>query len=209
MSGMSFFDPNKGDMNTATMAGLFKSLATSDGLVVGVDASVGRNLTVTGNALVTGTLGVTGAVTFGGAAQAGPAQVYNNVTTSLTVNDLPIAAATLTGGWLQVYFNYTGATSGSTASTWTLPSVAAVVAAMTSAGFIPIAGASYLIDFYNNQGTGTRTFTLTADTGATWTLAGTAHTIANGTMRRYLVTLTSLTAGTMQSLGVYTPTAVP
>lgn len=138
-----------------------------------------------------------------------PQQAYNAVTTALGSNNLNMAAASLTGGSVLTVFDYTATTSGSTASTFTLPSVAAVVAAMKTAGINPVAGMTYELDVMNDQGTGTITYTLTPDTGATWTLAGTAQTIANGTMRKYLVTLTTLTAGTMQSLGEFTIAAKP
>jgi len=194
MAGNMFFDSSKGDVNTMNITGAFKSLSTSDGLTVGVNASVGGNLSVSGT------------LTVGGVAQAGPAHAYNAITTAVGSNNINLTGANITGGWLLVAADVQ--TVISAGCTLTLPSVAATVTAMEAAGFTPIAGMTYELDVYNDQ-SGSYNFTLTADTGATWTLAGTAQTIAKGTMRRYLVTLTSLTAGTMQSLGEFTVAAAP
>ena len=180
-----------------------------DGYPIGQSVAAAGSFTTlaaSGNATVGGTLGVTGAATFGGTAQAGPAQVYNHITTSVTSNNIALSGANITGGWLGVFVDVT--TTISAGCALTLPSVAATVTAMESAGFTPVAGMSYEMDVYNDQ-SGSYNFTLTVDSGATWTLSGTAQTIAKGTMRKFLVTLTSLTAGTIQSLGEFTVTAAP
>jgi len=135
-----------------------------------------------------------------------PAHVYNAVTTSVGSNNIPLTGANLTGGWIYVAMDVT--TVISAGCTLTLPSVAATVVAMKAAGLSPVVGTSWLIDIYNDQ-SGAYNFTLTVDTGATWTLSGTAQTIAKGTLRSYVVTLTSLTAGTIQSLGGFTVVAAP
>jgi hypothetical protein len=135
-----------------------------------------------------------------------PQQVYHAVSTAPTTNNLNLTAANITGGSTLVALNLTAALSAG--ATATLPSVAATVAAMQAAGMSPVAGASFELDIYNSS-SGNYAWTTTADGGATWTLSGTAQTIAQNTVRKYIVTLTSLTAGTMQSIGEFTVAAAP
>ncbi len=141
----------------------------------------------------------------------GPQQVYNAVTTAMTSNNANLAAASLTGGSLLVAVDYTGTSSGGGANTLTLPSVAATVTAMKAAGLNPAAGQTWELDLFNDEGTGTGTLALLVDTGATWTLVpSSASTIAKTVaMQRLIITLTTLTAGTIQSLGTYTTVAAP
>ena len=177
-----------------------------DGMPIGsTTPSTGAFTTLSSSGAATlASLGVTGTLTVGGTAQTGPAQAYNHVTTSITSHNMNLTAANITGGWLTVFMDITTTISGQDC-TITLPTVAATVAAMS---FTPYAGMTYELDIYNDQA-GQYNYTLTADSGPTWTLAGTAQTIAYGTVRKYLVTLTSLTAGTMQSLGQFAIGAAP
>jgi len=132
--------------------------------------------------------------------------IYNKVTTAVASNNIGLTGANVTGGSLITFMDVQ--TTISAGCTLTLPSVTTVVNAMKAAKISPVVGQTYELDVYNDQ-SGSFNFTLTADTGATWSLLGTAQTIAKGTVRKYLVTLTSLTTGSMQSLGEFTVTAAP
>ena len=107
-------------------------------------------------------------------------------TTSFTAT-----AAQVTGGEAFVELDCTGA--GST-GTVTMPTVAAIVAALG----ISEPGQSWVLRIKNTGYSGT--ITLAVDASAQFALTGTA-TIATTTWRDYLITLTSLTAGTIQNLG--------
>lgn len=132
----------------------------------------------------------------GGVGSATPQVAYNAVATAPTANNLALTGANITGGSTIVALNLTAAlAAGATA---TLPTVAALVTAMQAAGLNPVAGASYELDIYNTS-SGNFAWTTTTNTG--WTLSGTAQTIAQNTFRRYALTLTSLTAATLQSMG--------
>ncbi len=131
---------------------------------------------------------------------------HNVITTAVTANNIGLTGANLTGGSLIVFADVQSVLSAG--CTLTLPSVATTVQAMQAVGINPVDGYTYELDIYNNQ-SGAFNYTLTADSGATWTLSGTAQTIAKATVRKYLVTFTSLTAGTMQSLGEFTVAAPP
>ena len=125
---------------------------------------------------------------------------YNPVTTAVTANNIGLTGANLTGGSFTVFVDVQTVISNN--ATLTLPSVATTVLAMQAVGINPAVGQTYEMDIYNDQ-SGTFNFTLTADAGSTWTLLGSSQTIAKGTARKYLVTLTTLTAGTMRSLGSF------
>lgn len=133
-----------------------------------------------------------------------PQVVYNAVSTAPTTNNLALTGANITGGSVLVALNLTAALgAGATA---TLPTVAALVTAMQAAGLNPVAGGSYELDIYNSS-SGNFAWTTTTNTG--WTLAGTAQTIAQNTVRKYALTLTTLATATLQSLGAFIVTAAP
>lgn len=77
-----------------------------------------------------------------------------------------------------------------------LPTVAALVAAMP----VPAIGNSYILRVTNRSG-GAFSWTVTTNTG--WTLTGTMS-IAQNTWREFVVTLTSLTTATLQSVATGT-----
>jgi hypothetical protein len=140
----------------------------------------------------------------GGTGDSIPQQVYNAVSTAPTGNNLNLTGANITGGSDTVFLNLTAALgAGATA---TLPTVAALVTAMQAVGLNPVPGASYELDIYNTS-SGAFSWTTTTNTG--WTLNGTAQTIAQNTVRKYIVTLTSLTAAVLQSLGQFAVGAAP
>lgn len=107
-------------------------------------------------------------------------------TASLSAGAIP--AASITGAALSVWQN-TGATPGAQ----TFPSAATLFAA------IPGAYVGMVVMF-RVVNTGAGTLTLTADAGATVTLAGTA-TVATNVWRDYTLRFTSATAATVQSVG--------
>ena len=118
---------------------------------------------------------------------------YSAISTAPSANNVAVPAANLTGGAADVFFAYTG-TAGA-GFTLTTDSAANIVAAVPNAK----AGQTYTLRVIN-EGSG-QTATLTA--GGSVTVTGTA-TIANNTWRDFVVTLTSLTAVTMQNVGVGT-----
>jgi hypothetical protein len=130
-----------------------------------------------------------------------PQQAYNAVSTAPTSNALALTGANITGGSVKTILNLTAALSAGAAAD--LPTVAALVTAMEAAGITPAPGASYELEIMNTS-SGNYAWTVTTATG--WTLTGTM-TIAQNTLRRFVVTFTSLTAATLQSLGEYAITA--
>lgn len=106
--------------------------------------------------------------------------------------------AQISGGDIQTVLNLTGTLGAGAAIT--LPTVAALVAAISG----PRVGQSWFLRIMN-QSSANFAWTVTTNTG--WTLAGTM-TIAQNTYRDFVVTLTSLTAATLQSLGTGTQSAL-
>ena len=133
-----------------------------------------------------------------------PRQVYYAVSTAPTTNNLNLTGANITGAADEVYLNLTATLSAG--ATVTLPTVAALVAAMQTAGMFPELGMSFVLYIYNSS-SGNYNWTTTTNTG--WTLTATANTIAQNTMRPYLVTLVTISTATAQSLGEFTVTGAP
>jgi hypothetical protein len=98
--------------------------------------------------------------------------------------------AQISGGSAIVVLDLTGNPAG--AANVTLPTVAALVAALTN----PIAGDSYNLRIKNSANSGT--WTVVTNTG--WTLTGTM-TIATTVYRDFVLTLNSLSAATLQNVG--------
>lgn len=142
-------------------------------------------------------LTATGPTTLAGVGSSVPQQAYNAVATAPTANALALTGANITGGSDEVWLNLTAALSAGAAAD--LPTVAQLVAAMTAAGLVPVIGSTFILNLMNSS-SGAYAWTITAGTG--WTLNGTM-TAAQNTYRKCLVTLTSLTAATLQSLGEY------
>jgi hypothetical protein len=130
-----------------------------------------------------------------------PKQVYNAVSTAPTTNNLNLTGANVSGGTDEVYLNLTATLSAG--ATATLPTVGALVTAMQAAGLNPLPGSSYMLYLYNTS-SGNFAWTVTTNTG--WTLTGNL-TAAQNTFRQGLITFTSLTAATYQSLGEFAITA--
>lgn len=115
-------------------------------------------------------------------------------TTGFTATGAQVAGAE------DVYLNITG-TLGAGANIQ-MPTAAAIVAAIPNV----TSGQSYKLTIINAS-SANFAWTVTTNTGIT--LTGTAMTIAQTTKREFLVTVTSLTTVTLQSLGQITLSAVP
>lgn len=113
----------------------------------------------------------------------------NSATSSTT-----LTVANISGGVSTVDLNMTGALGA--AATATLPTVAALVAALHT----PTVGTSYRLRVVNSS---SGAFSWTVATATGWTLNGTM-TVAQNTWREFVVTLTSLTAATLQSVATGT-----
>lgn len=114
--------------------------------------------------------------------------------TNTAVASTVLTAANITGGYNEVTLNMTGTLTG--AANEQLPTVAALVAAIPNA----VAGQSYKLRIINSS-SGNFAWTVTTNTG--WTLSGNMA-IAQNTWRDFYVTLTSLTAATLQQIGTGT-----
>lgn len=158
--------------------------------------STGAGVAVPGNFT---TLAASSLATFAGIGSSVPQQAYNtNTNASGTVT---LTAAQCAGGSVENWVNCTGTQSG--AFNIDLPTVAALVAEMQTLGLNPVAGGSFILNIINTCGAA-EIGTITTASG--WTLNGTM-TVAQNTYRKLLVTMTSLTAFSAQSLGEYTLTA--
>jgi hypothetical protein len=124
----------------------------------------------------------------------GPIAKYsaNTATTAAT-----LSAASISGS-SEVLVNMTGTLTAGAALT--LPTVAQLVAAAPTL----VSGATYKLRILN---TGAGAFAWTVTTATGWTLTGTM-TVAQNTYRDFLVTMTSATTATLQSLGQVGVTAV-
>ena len=115
--------------------------------------------------------------------------------------DTATASETMTGtemsGAAQVFLNFTGTFGAGGALT--LPTVANLIKALPSVVQASPVGITWQLRIINT-GT-TQTLTVTTNTG--WTLSGT-QTIANNTWRDFVVTITSATTASIQSVGVGT-----
>lgn len=138
----------------------------------------------------------TGIVTLGAAGGI----AYNAVATAPTAGTLALTGANIAGS-VKTVLNLTDALAA--AANAELPTVASLIAAMETMGIVPEAGTSYELDVMNSS-SGNFAWTVTTNTG--WTLNGTM-TIAQNTVRKFLVSFTSATAATLQSLGQFAFTA--
>jgi hypothetical protein len=156
--------------------------------------------TINGNAATVGVKLVVGAVaTFNcTAAGAWVVQGLPNCATAYNTNSATSAttltAANISGGFASVDLQMTGALGAGADAT--LPLVTALVAGMPNAS----AGASYRLRITNAS---SANFDWTVVTNTGWTLGGTM-TIAQNTWREFVVTITSLTTATLQSVAVGT-----
>lgn len=145
---------------------------------------IADNLIVTGNITASGTIGGTTAF------PTSAAYTTNTATAGVT-----LTAGNISGGTAAVYLALTG-TLGAGANAQ-LPLVTALVSALID----PVAGSSYTLRVINESGANFA-WTITTNTG--WgTLNGTM-TIAQNTWRDFTITLTSLTAAVLQSVGTGT-----
>jgi hypothetical protein len=147
--------------------------------------------------------GGTGVITVSTAGGGSTPQVaYNAVATAPTANTLLLTGTNISGGSVKTVLNLTDAlAAGANAE---LPTVAALVTALAALGITPEAGTSYELDIMNSSA---GAFAWTVETNTGWTLAGTM-TIAQNTLRKFVVTFTAAAAATLQSLGQYAFTGV-
>lgn len=124
-----------------------------------------------------------------------PQQAYNAIANTAA---FALTGAQLSGGTTYIFIDLTGALSPSGALT--LPTVAALVTAMTVAGVNPQAGMTVEVEICAR--TASNTWTVTTNTG--WTLTGTMTLGNSGSTRKFILTLTSLTAAVLRSVGTYT-----
>ena len=116
-------------------------------------------------------------------------EAYN---TNTATSGTTLTGANISGGIIEVTLAMTGTMSGDANAQ--LPTVANLVAAIPNA----IAGMVYKLHILN-ESSANHTWTITTNTG--WTLTGTLFTIAQNTSRDFYVTLTTLSAATLQSIG--------
>lgn len=162
-------------------------LQGSSDTINGVAATVG--VVIQPGTVATFTAAVAGAWTVQAASTKSAAFNTNTATSGTT-----LTAANVTGGVSSVDLALTG-TLGAGANAQ-LPTVAAMVAAL----HCPTVGTSYRFRIIN-ESSANYTWTVTTNTG--WTLTGTM-TVAQNTWREFVVTLTSLTAATLQSVATGT-----
>lgn len=104
--------------------------------------------------------------------------------------------AQITGGAVEVTLDLTGSIGSN--QSLTMPTVAALVTAMTVAGVNPGIGVTYELNIIARSAS--NTWTVITNTG--WTLQGTMTVTTQ--MRKFYVSLTSLTAATLRSIGTFT-----
>lgn len=113
--------------------------------------------------------------------------------------DATTASKTLTGteisGAAQCFLNFSGTFGAAVALT--LPTVAALIASLPSVVQSAPVGITWQLRVLNS-GAGAFAGTITTNTG--WTLSGTMA-VANLTFRDYVITITSATTATIQSVG--------
>jgi hypothetical protein len=124
-----------------------------------------------------------------------PKQSYSAVATVSAA--ITLTGAQLTGATDEVVIDMTGTQAGGVALT--LPTVAQLVTAMVVAGVNPQPGQTFELDIIARD-PGAHAYTVTTANG--WTLTGTMTVQTQ--MRRFLVTLTSLSAAVLRS--IYTVT---
>lgn len=133
-----------------------------------------------------------------------PAPAAVSYSAATNTSGFTATGAQISGGTAKTILNLTGTLGAGAALT--LPTVANLVAAMQAAGLNPSPGQTWELEVQNNS-SAAFAWTLTTNTG--WTLNGTLETITQTTKRSFLITLTSLTAATSQSLGAFTILAAP
>lgn len=172
--------------NGANALTVYPAQGASD-TVNGLAATVGVKLVV--GAIATFNATAAGAWVVQGLPNHASAFNTNSATTTAT-----LTAANVSGGFASVDLQMTGAMSGDAALT--LPLVTDLVAALPNAS----ASTSYRLRI-TNASSNNQIWTVTTNTG--WTLAGTM-TIAQNTWREFVVTFSSTSAATLQSVAVGT-----
>ncbi|WP_155626029.1 hypothetical protein [Burkholderia vietnamiensis] len=120
--------------------------------------------------------------------------VYNAATNTTAFT----AVGSQISGAAQVFFNLTGTLAAGQALT--LPTVANLIASLPSVVQANPVGMTWQLRVINSSG-GAFSWTVTTNTG--WTLSGT-QSVAQNTFRDFVVTITSATTATIQSVGTGT-----
>jgi hypothetical protein len=120
-------------------------------------------------------------------------------TTNVGATAITLTAAQLTVGRNVAVINITGITSATTA---TLDTVANLVAQLQSVlgPNVNVVGLSWIVRVVNTA----TTFTATVTTSTGWGTLGGTQTVASNTFRDFVVTITSLTTASWQSVGTGT-----
>jgi hypothetical protein len=133
-------------------------------------------------------------------------QPQNTYSTATNTTSFTATAAQICGGVSTTLLNLTGTLASG--QNITLPTAASLIPQLLSVGLVPQVGDSFELNILNSS---SAAFSWTVLTNTGWTLTGTM-TIAQNTMRRFAVTFTNVTAGsvavTLQSLGQVGVTAV-
>lgn len=184
----------------ASFSGLAVTVVNAGANTLLVYPAQGASDTINGFAAATGLSMLPGSeATFNctatGAWNTAPATTkYAAYNTNAAVASTTLTGANVTGGAASVDLALTGTLTG--AANAQLPTVAQMISAMHA----PVVGTSYRLRVINASA-GAFAWTVTTNTG--WTLNSTM-TIAQNTWRDFDVTLTSLTAATLQNAGTGT-----
>ena len=111
-----------------------------------------------------------------------------------TVGSTTLSTGNLLGGSVLTVLNMTGTQTA--AANLQVPTVANLVAAMSN----PVAGQAWTLRVINSS---SGAYAVTAVTNTGWTLAGTMS-IADNTWREFIITLSTLSSATLQSIGTGT-----
>lgn len=198
------------NLPAAAAAGLMVVVANNGANPLKVYPFIGSTDTINGNAATVGVLLYPGSIGTFSATAAGAWTAQGDAASSAAYNTaanttaFTLTGAQIAGGTATVDLTLTG-TLGS-GQALTLPTVAATLAALQTVAV----GTSIRLRIINLS-SGAFAWTVTTNAGSgTWTLTGTM-TIAQNTAREFVLTVTSVTAGsltaTLQSLGQITVAA--
>lgn len=195
MTKLTIWDPSLGE-RSANLA-LTNNFAATNNPAAANDTSQGYSvgsiwINTTTNAIFQCTNPAKGAAVWvetaaGGGAVADVSAAYSAANSAVSFT---ATAAQISGGSAFVELDLTGNPAG--AANVTLPTVAALVAAIVGVGI----GDSYVLRIKNSANSNTWTVV----TAAGWTLAGTM-TIATTTWRDFTVTMTAAATATLQNAG--------
>ena len=172
---------------------VYKDTAGGPVLLSGGEIRVGNLLVLTyDSALAAGAGGFHLSVPATAATVLGTSAFQYNV--NATVGSTTLSAGNLLGGSVLTVLNMTGTQTA--AANLQVPTVANLVADMSN----PVAGQAWTLRVINSS---SGAYAVTAVTNTGWTLAGTMS-IADNTWREFIITLSTLSSATLQSIGTGT-----